>query len=169
MNREIYQKFILVNMQAVIVCCIESTRLSDQANKLIDFIFSRFPAKSLKFELLTQFPASSTTCRLLRRAIDRLTLPIGNCNKIQLAPISEGGRLAALAKKNRLKVELNVWREIIKTICHLNDEDEQLVMAGIDDEKRTFIIIGKLANLDQITYAMCSRKLLPEIKVSESV
>ena len=158
MNREVYQKFMLVNMQSVIKCCIESTRLSDQANKLIDFMFARFPTKSLKFDLLTQFPAS-TICRLLRVTIDKLAIPARAKRVFHWKETDH-------AQERRFNVALDVWREIIKTMCYLNDDEEQLVMAGVDAEKRALIIIGKLVNLGPFTYVMCSRQLLPEIKVS---
>ena len=58
---------------------------------------------------------------------------------------------------------LAIWTELIKTVNQLDDIDS--LMSKISEEKRAMIIVGNLNNLEKFTYAMCSRQLLPQIKV----
>ena len=69
-NRQQYQKFLILNLTSIIDCCTVSTRLTEQANRIIDFIFCRFPSKSIKFEIMRKL--NSETCeRLLEDIISK--------------------------------------------------------------------------------------------------
>ena len=69
-NRQQYQKFLILNLTSIIDCCTMSTRLTDQANRIIDFIFCRFPSKSIKFEIMRKL-SSETRERLLEDIISK--------------------------------------------------------------------------------------------------
>ena len=73
LNREVYQKFIVSNIEAIIDCCIENTRLSDHAAKLIEYVYSRFPSKSIKYQIMVKFDASRLSL-LLSNIITKVSL-----------------------------------------------------------------------------------------------
>lgn len=73
LNREVYQKFIVSNVEAIIDCCVENTRLSDHASKLIEHIYNRFPSKSINYEVMAKFEAPRL-CSLLSTIIRKVSL-----------------------------------------------------------------------------------------------